>query len=82
MEVENKMIEKTELSERKYLLIGLLTGALFGIIGNFMSGYYFYTIEHPEQSEFKWYFGICVGVTIILILFIYHMIRILDKKSR
>ena len=76
------MDNKTESKEKMYLLLGLFLGALFGIIGNFISGYYFYSLDHPEQPEWKLYSIISFIVTFILFVFILGVIRKFDKRSR
>ncbi len=73
------MVSKTEYRDRKYLLIGLIIGALFGIIGNFMSGYYFLGLDHQEE---QWKFWFSLVIFVVVIVFSYDTIRRIDKKSK
>lgn len=72
------MVSKSEYEESKYLLLGVLIGGLLGLIGSFISGYYFWGKEHPES---QWMFWFCVVVFFILVVFIMYMINKLHKNG-
>lgn len=72
------MSKQGNSKNRMYLLLGIVIGALFGFIGSFVSGYYFWGREHTED---QWMFWFCLVVFTGLVVWSAYMIHKLDKKA-
>lgn len=68
---------KSDYKARKYLLLGILLGGLFGFIGSFTWGSYFWAKEN-SNDEWMFYFG-CIVFAIVGVS-IGWAINKLDKK--
>lgn len=79
--MEGSMVSKEDYKERKFLLIGLLIGVLFGLIGSFISGYYFWGRTHSEDQWIVW-FCLIVFVILVTIRELDKELGKLDKKSK
>jgi uncharacterized membrane protein YeaQ/YmgE (transglycosylase-associated protein family) len=61
---------------KKYWTLGLIMGALLGILGNlFVSGLFTYQVTNNA-----WYIVVAFGAAIILIVYIWLMLKFLEKK--
>ena len=72
-------LEKSEFRTRKYLLLGVILGGLFGFIGSFVWGSYFWT-KGDRADEWMFWFGLIAFI--VVGLFVMFMINLLDKKFK
>lgn len=72
-------MKKKDYIERKYLLIGILVGAIFGFLGSMASGYYFWGREHPEEA---WMFFAYLFAYVALIGVVAFTIYEIEKKLK
>ena len=79
LKVQN-MINKSEYQNRKNLLIGVVIGALFGLMGSLTSGYYFWSMNNHSEDQWKALIGF-VGF-VIVIAYCLIIIHKLDKKEK
>lgn len=79
LKLQNMMI-KSEYHNRKNLLIGVVIGAFFGLMGSLTSGYYFWSMNNHSEDQWKALIGfVGFGVVITYCLII---IRKLDKMEK
>lgn len=76
LKVQN-MMNKSEYQNRKNLLLGVVIGALFGLVGSLTSGYYFWSMNNHPEDQWKALIGF-VGFAVV-IAYCLMTIRKLDK---
>jgi uncharacterized membrane protein YfcA len=71
--------KKDDIKAESYLLKGVFIGAGFGFLGSFASGFYFWSLEHPDAEIYAW---LIIACYVFIFFFTWFNVKRLDKLSR
>ena len=73
---KKRVMSKKEYFQRYYLFVGIIIGASFSWIASFTTGWYFYSLEHPEYQIYTLIYIIVFLLLLLMIGYAVHKIEV------